>query len=168
MSKALDDVFPRGAISEPEQPDPVEDAKHAEVLSNIHDQIIFMNSGIGDITPPPQLASLGDYKSNSDASHELQVADYDSDLVPPPLAQKPTSRSTFPVDYESLAASQKWKQPPLLSEDNLLLLSSGDDIMESTNDCMITIKAEPAFEPVSTHRLMSMVCFVCSILCLTD
>ncbi|KAG1860261.1 hypothetical protein DFJ58DRAFT_726050 [Suillus subalutaceus] len=53
----------------------------AEVLSDIRDQIIFMNSGIGDIPPPPQLASLGDYKSDSDASHELQAADYDSDLT---------------------------------------------------------------------------------------
>ncbi|KAG1836867.1 hypothetical protein DFJ58DRAFT_846709 [Suillus subalutaceus] len=123
--------------------------------ADIRDQIIFMNSGIGDIPPPPQLASLGDYKSDSDASHELQAADYDSDLVPPPLAQKPSSRSAFPVDYESLAASQKRKQPPLLSEDDLLSLSSDDEIVESTNDRMIAIKAEPAFEPVSTHRLTS-------------
>ncbi|KAG1905400.1 uncharacterized protein F5891DRAFT_976338 [Suillus fuscotomentosus] len=151
-SKALDNVFPHGATSEP---DPIEDAKHAEVPSDICDQIIFMNSGIGDITPP-QLAFLGDYKSDSDASHELQAADYDSDLVPPPLAQKPTSRSVFPVDYELLAASQKWKQPPLLSDDDLLSLSSDDEIMEVTNDCMITIKAEPASEPVSMHRLTSM------------
>ncbi|KAG1862696.1 hypothetical protein F4604DRAFT_1683836 [Suillus subluteus] len=141
-SKALDDVFPRGAISEPEQPDPIEDAQHAEILSDIHDQIIFMNSGIGDIPPPPQLAFLGDYKSNSDDSHELQAVDYDSDLVPPPLAQKPTSHSAFPVDFELLAASQKRKQPPLLSNDDLLSPSSDDEIMEVTNDRMITVKAE--------------------------
>ncbi|KAG2062202.1 hypothetical protein BDR06DRAFT_1027445 [Suillus hirtellus] len=151
-SKAPDDVFPRSATSEP---DPIEDAKHAEVPSNICDQIIFMNSGIGDITPPPQLAFLGDYKSNSNASHKLQAADYDSDLVPPPLAQKPTSRSVFPVDYELLAASQKRKQPPLLSDDDLLSLSSDDEIVEVTNDRMITIKAEPTSEPVSMHQLTS-------------
>ncbi|KAG1747950.1 uncharacterized protein EDB91DRAFT_1079628 [Suillus paluster] len=113
-----------------DHPDPIEDAKHAEVLSNIHNQIIFMNSGIGDITPPPQLAFLGDYKSDSDASHELQAADYDSDLVPPPLAQKPTSHSAFPVDYELLAASQKRKLSPLLSDDDLLSLSSDDEIVD--------------------------------------
>ncbi|KAG2097999.1 uncharacterized protein F5147DRAFT_656235 [Suillus discolor] len=152
-SKALDDVFPRGATSEP---DPIEDAKHAEVPRDICDQIIFMNLDIGNITPPPQLAFLGDYKSNSNASHELQATDYDSDLVPPPLAQKPTSHSIFPVDYKLLAASQKQKQPPLLSDDGLLLLSSDDEIVEVTNDRMITTKAEPTSEPVSMHWLTSM------------
>jgi hypothetical protein len=68
MPKALDNVFPCSATSEP---DPIEDAKHAEVPSNICSQIIFMNSGISNITPPPQLAFLGDYKSDYNASHEL-------------------------------------------------------------------------------------------------
>jgi len=98
-----------------------------------------------------------------------KATDYDSNLVPSFLAQEPTSCSIFPVDYELLAARQKWKQPPLLSDDDLLLLC----IIrwwnvEVTNNHMITIKAEPAFEPVSMHRLMSTVCFVCLILFLTD
>ncbi|KAG1878854.1 hypothetical protein F4604DRAFT_1923534 [Suillus subluteus] len=104
---SLNNVLPsnithHGVTLAPELPDLIEDADDIEILSDIPSQLIVMNSDIGDSTPVTQLDFLGDYKSNSDASHELQAVDHDSDLEPPPLTQNPTSHSIFPMDLDLL------------------------------------------------------------------
>ncbi|KAG1727955.1 uncharacterized protein EDB91DRAFT_1060849 [Suillus paluster] len=134
----------------PEQPDATNHLDDMDVFSDIRNHLMDLNGS----TPAMQPA-LADYKSDSDASHKVEVLDRDSDLEPPPLAQKPMSRSIFPPDFYLFAASQKRKMSPLLGDDDdVLMLSSEDESVECTNTSMVAVKTEPV-EPVSMRRLTS-------------
>ncbi|KAG1889651.1 uncharacterized protein F5891DRAFT_1198524 [Suillus fuscotomentosus] len=98
---------------------------------------------VDDANPATQPTFLGDY--DLDDSLKLQALDDDSDLEPPPLAQKHMSRSIFP-DFDLPVVSQKRKISPLRDDDDLLI-SSEVEIVGG-------IKNEPT-EPVPMRRLTS-------------
>ncbi|KAG1903745.1 uncharacterized protein F5891DRAFT_977315 [Suillus fuscotomentosus] len=81
---------------------------------------------------------------------DIDSLDHDSDLEPPPLAQKPRSHSTPPMDFDSLA-SQKWKLSPPLDYDNIMELSSEAESVQGANE---DVKTEPV-DPVFTRRVTS-------------
>ncbi|KAG2340121.1 hypothetical protein BDR05DRAFT_1002702 [Suillus weaverae] len=144
ISKALNDVLPSnvthcGVTSVPEQPDLIEDADNMDVLNDFCDQLIAMNGDYGDSMPATQPDFLRHYRPNSGAS---QATEYDSDLEPPPLTQKPMSQSIFSVDFDSLAASQKQKMSPILDDDELLMLLSDIELTSTTNVATM-LKAPP-------------------------
>ncbi|KAG2093744.1 uncharacterized protein F5147DRAFT_779262 [Suillus discolor] len=148
VPKALDGVVPsdvtcRGAT---EQPDPIEDADDIDVFTDIRGHFID-SDGAGPATQPD---FLREYKANDDANHELQSLDRDSDLEPPPLAQKPRSRSTPPMDFDSLA-SQKRKLSPPLDYDDIMELSSEAKSVQGANE---DVKTEPV-DPVFTRQVTS-------------
>lgn len=159
-------VAHRNITSVPEQPDAITHLDDDDIFSEIREHLMDLDGSI-----PATQPAFADYKSDSDASHELEVLDRgsthdievldrDSDLEPPPLAQKPTSRSIFPPDLYLLAASQKRKMSPLLGDDDdVLMLSSEDESVECTNTSMVAVKTEPV-EPASTRRLTSSVCLI--------
>ncbi|KAG1737114.1 uncharacterized protein EDB91DRAFT_1249763 [Suillus paluster] len=120
------------------------------------DNDFLMHSDIDDGADPiaadfTQPTSLVDYNSNSDS--ELHSSARESDLEPPPLAQKPSSRCPVLVDFSSQPASQKRKSTYLDADDDLMTLSSEVEIMERP-DAIIQVKTKPT-EPVSLHRLTS-------------
>lgn len=142
-----------------EQPDVIEDADDEDVFGDediFADICVHLTMDIDDSTPATQPTFLGDY--DLDDSPELRASDYDSDLEPPPLAQKPTSHSIFP-DFDSPVASQKCKISPLRDDDDLLT-SSEVEIVEGT-------KNEPT-EPVPTRCLTSAVHFCFLMVYFTD
>ncbi|KAG2116423.1 uncharacterized protein F5147DRAFT_568182 [Suillus discolor] len=126
-----------------EQSDLIEDADDIDVFADIHGH--FIDSDGAD--PATQPDFLREYYS---ANHEPQSPDRDSDLEPPPLAQKPRSRSTTPMDFDSLA-SQKRKLSPPLDYDNIMELSSEAKSVQGANEDM---KTEPV-DPVFTRRVTS-------------
>lgn len=141
--------------SVPEQPDAITHLDDNNIFSDICDHLMDLDGSI-----PATQPAFADYKSDSDTSHKLEVLGHDSNIEPPPLAQKPTSRSIFPPDFYLLAASQKWKMSPLLGDDDdVLMLSSEDKSVECTNTSMVAVKTERV-EPVSMRWLTSSVCLI--------
>ncbi|KAG1864406.1 hypothetical protein F4604DRAFT_1928858 [Suillus subluteus] len=148
VPKALDGVVPldatcRGATK---QSDSIEDANDIDISTDIHGH--FIDSDGAD--PATQPDFLREYKADYDATHKLQSLDCDSDLEPPPLTQKPRSRSTPPMDFDSLA-SQKQKLSPPLDYDDIMELSSEAESVQGANEAM---KTEPV-DPVFTHQVTS-------------
>ncbi|KAG0692874.1 hypothetical protein DFH29DRAFT_881965 [Suillus ampliporus] len=145
-SKVPSNVVHRNTTSVPEQPDVTNHLDDVDVFSDIRDHLMDL-----DCSTPAMQPALVDYKFDSDANHKLEVLDCNSDLEPPPLAQKPMSRSIFPPDFYLFAANQKRKMSPLLGDDDdVLILSSEDKSVECTNTSMIKTK------PVKTRRLTSL------------
>ncbi|KAG1744023.1 uncharacterized protein EDB91DRAFT_1050886 [Suillus paluster] len=121
-----------------------------------NDFLTGMHSDIDDGADPivadfTQPTSLVDYNSNSDS--ELHSSARESDLEPPPLAQKPSSHRPVLVDFGLQPASQKRKSTYLDADDDLMTPSSEVEIMERP-DAIIRVKTKPT-EPVSLHRLTS-------------
>ncbi|KAG1886827.1 uncharacterized protein F5891DRAFT_1200678 [Suillus fuscotomentosus] len=144
----LDGVVPSDVTcrSATEQSDSIEDVDNIDIFTDIRSHFID-SDGTGPATQPD---FLREYKANDDANHELQSLDRDSDLEPLPLAQKPRSHSTPPMDFDSLA-SQKWKLSPPLDYDDIMELSSEAKSVQGANE---DVKTKPV-NPVFTRRVTS-------------
>ncbi|KAG1726714.1 uncharacterized protein EDB91DRAFT_1086689 [Suillus paluster] len=123
-SKAFKKVVPpnvahRDTILVPDQFDAIENFDN-DFLTGMHSDIDDGADPIAaDFTQP---TSLVDYNSDSDS--ELHSSAHESDLEPPPLAQKPSSCRPVLVDFGSQPASQKRKSTYLDADDDLMTPSS--------------------------------------------